>query len=395
MLSAINNPKVFPFLTEFNEDPFELGNFDTIATFKGGRGGRAKYFKVGYRLERRSSYTAHEVEATFVSERGQPILSELSAEGMGGKGTLMMTQKGEGKTLHGDIEILKEDKSKHKFSFDTKIDESDYSNLGSLIYTEMIKQIRANQEKDSSDNLILTAYRLFNELSPQTAVSIAPIRSKPKRTYDQVSDTFNPEGTHIPFLLAKHFNKSSPQKVRDMLKKNMDKFGNESGLFSSIKVKQLGERLVDPFQITVTISGKSVNVSDVGYGVSQALPVIVESVLLAKGNSLLLQQPEVHLHPRAQAALGTFFVDLVRDQKEQIIVETHSDYILDRIRQEIVRGRLDSNQFSILFFDRQHMGTTIHQLLIDRTGNVIGAPPTYRSFFLREELNLLKRTEPS
>ncbi len=104
------------------------------------------------------------------------------------------------------------------------------------------------------------------------------------------------------------------------------RFGEQAGLFKKVDIKKLGDSLADPFQIMVTTNGIPANLIDVGYGVSQALPVVVQSMLAAKEQMLLLQQPEVHLHPKAQAALGSFFVDLVASGNKEFVVETHSDY---------------------------------------------------------------------
>jgi len=87
--------------------------------------------------------------------------------------------------------------------------------------------------------------------------------------------------------------------------------------------------------------------------VSQSLPIVVQSLLDTNENILLLQQPEVHLHPRAQAALGSFFSHLVSDSDAQIIIETHSDYLLDRIRRSVARREITPNKVAILYFDKE------------------------------------------
>ncbi len=119
----------------------------------------------------------------------------------------------------------------------------------------------------------------------------------------------------------------------------------------------------------------------------------MQSVLAGKKGLLLLQQPEVHLHPRAQAALGAFFARLVAKEGKHLVVETHSDYLLDRVRLEVAQGRLSADDVQILFFDKQGIETTIHEIRLDEHGNVQGAPGSYRQFFLEEEDNLFSRTK--
>ena len=159
--------------------------------------------------------------------------------------------------------------------------------------------------------------------STDRPVCIAPVRTTPRRTYDPVTDTPVPEGTHIPMVLAKLFFHGNGE--WKSLKNALDRFGRESGLFAGLNIKALGRHDGDPFQIRVRIHGPQANLLDVGYGVSQALPILVEALRSAPGSVHLMQQPEVHMHPRSQAALGSFLADLAANQQKQFIVETHSD----------------------------------------------------------------------
>ena len=128
------------------------------------------------------------------------------------------------------------------------------------------------------------------------------------------------------------------------------------------------------------------NLIDVGYGVSQALPVITELLRDDSPQMFLLQQPEVHLHPSAQAALGSLFCSIVADTDRQIIVETHSDHLLDRIRMDVrdKRTSLKPEDVSILFFERDELDVNIHSIGIDQEGNILNAPLSYREFFMEE-----------
>ena len=123
-----------------------------------------------------------------------------------------------------------------------------------------------------------------------------------------------------------------------------------------------------------------------GYGVSQVLPVIIELLRKDAPPVFLLQQPEVHLHPSAQAALGSLFCE-VASLRQQLIVETHSDHILDRIRMDVRdrKGSLKPDDVSILFFERKGLDVQIHSLRLDEHGNVLDAPPNYRRFFMKEQ----------
>jgi predicted ATPase len=218
--------------------------------------------------------------------------------------------------------------------------------------------------------------------------AFAPIRTSPQRTYDPVSSEPRPEGSHIPMLLATLARSASSQGWRAMQSALQD-FGSKSGLFDGIEIVNKGRKESDPFQIGIRSGGPAVNLIDVGYGVSQSLPLLVDTIRQAAGHELfLLQQPEVHLHPRAQAELGSFFASQARKDRK-FVIETHSDHLVDRVRMEVRRKKLKPEDVSLLYFERGKHGATIHNLELDRNGGIVNPPEGYRQFFLNEERDLL------
>jgi predicted ATPase len=169
------------------------------------------------------------------------------------------------------------------------------------------------------------------------------------------------------------------------LSEELTRFGEASGLFKEVNVKLLGKSS-DPFQLQVTVAGPASNLIDVGYGVSQALPILVDCLDDNK-KMFLMQQPEVHLHPKAQAQLGSFLGYLAVKQNKQFLVETHSDHLVDRVVMDVRDGKhgLKPKDVRILYFERKRNYVNVHPMEIDEAGNLIGAPPGYRRFFLDEE----------
>ena len=175
------------------------------------------------------------------------------------------------------------------------------------------------------------------------------------------------------------------------LKSSLETFGLAAGLFDEITVRPLGKTGSDPFQIQVRKGSKSLkgpfrNLIDVGYGVSQVLPVVTELLAPSIPTDLFLfQQPEVHLHPSAQAELGTLLGQVAADGR-QLIVETHSDHLIDRVRMDVRDNATDlkPDDVSLLYFERDGLDVRIHSLGFDEMGNVLNAPPGYRRFFLEE-----------
>ena len=230
-------------------------------------------------------------------------------------------------------------------------------------------------------------------------IPVAPLRAKPKRTYDPIREIASPEGEHIPMLMMRldHTEKTRWQSLHDGL---VD-FGREAGLFSDIKVRRHGKQISDPFQLQVKVrSGSYANIMDVGYGVSQSLPILVDLMApngvgassprrRGRYRTFLLQQPEVHLHPKGQAELATLFAKSAKARSNRFLIETHSDYIVDRLRILVRKKVLKSEDVSIIFFEPQRNSAKIHSLTLDKNGNITDAPPGYRSFFLKETDRLL------
>lgn len=107
-----------------------------------------------------------------------------------------------------------------------------------------------------------------------------------------------------------------------------------------------------------------------GFGLTQILPVVVAALSEAKGGILLIENPEVHLHPAGQALMGEFLAD-VAQAGVQVILETHSDHVLNGIRRAVKTGRLAPEQVAIHFFKpRSENGAQVLSPVLDTTGNI-------------------------
>lgn len=214
----------------------------------------------------------------------------------------------------------------------------------------------------------------------------APIRANPERTYDPKGIVSDPAGANAPDVLANLTKRNGSE-----FRQRIEEFGQRSGLFDDLEVAHLADWDGAPFQVLVRKhdlkgrKGPKRNIIDVGFGASQVLPVLIEVFRAQAPELFLFQQPEVHLHPSAQAALGTLFCEIAAGGK-QILVETHSDYLLDRVRMEVRDGHsgLTPKDVSVLFFQRHGLGVRIHSLRFDKNGNVLDAPIGYRQFFMDE-----------
>jgi predicted ATPase len=146
-----------------------------------------------------------------------------------------------------------------------------------------------------------------------------------------------------------------------------------------------------PFALNVVLNNKRRQIVNVGYGVSQVLPIIIEILRTHGGQWFAIQQPEIHLHPRAQASLGDLtFEAAVRDNKK-FIIETHSDFIINRFRQRM-QAEPDANiNAQVVFFERNAQGNKAHVIGLEGDGKYSPQqPPGFKSFFLEEELKNLR-----
>jgi hypothetical protein len=395
----------------FNSAPFDLGSFDEIVHRTKGRP-KPDEFQLEVSAEMRPSRTARtasmrrrsapiegegRIILNFSSALGQVTISNLrfsyshySVDLRLGPSPRLEVYRGADKlSTHSpkQEELFSPDLARHGRPVTYA-----YINLliTEFLYASYRKADRFPSRPSQIDELSTIFYALDSTINafPTSIYASAPVRSSPNRVYTPVDQTPQPDGTHAPYDLNR-IKSSDPQKWSGV-KKGLEDFGKASGMFSRIDISKFRKDVTAPFQIKVNVSGRDSNLVDVGYGVSQALPIVSDMLESRDNTGFLLQQPEVHLHPRAQAALASFFVEhLVANPTSTIVAETHSDYMIDRVRIEIREGRISKNDVSILYFEQKGTYVDVHQISMDAAGNICDPPSCYRDFFLSEQRSLL------
>lgn len=398
-------------IPDFKEAPYDLGSYDEIAHHSNANGKPADFFSTGF--ETKQASRANNIpgscyfEATFgrvgtvpFSKRRLISQGEILLEEVHKKNKTSITLK----TARGAW-LLQTNTGSEQISRD-RIDNERLSSLYLYLHymdlnspkskqedTEMSIQLLSNSPDFSKQDLIeiknmLYAFTKVHPFEHPRPYAWAPARSKPKRTYDPSRLTRDPEGDYIPMYLAELYLRD--REAWEELQGKLQSFGRDAGLFDQISIKKFGNSLGSPFQIHIRRyskkrKGPQRNLVDVGYGVSQVLPLATELLRTDGPDMFLLQQPEVHLHPSAEAALGSLFCQ-VAGNKKQLVIETHSDYIIDRVRMDIrdESSSLKPEDVSILFFEPRDLDVRIHSLTFDEEGNVLGTPPGYRQFFMEE-----------
>ena len=390
---------------DFKEEPYDLGSFDEIAHHRGAKGGRAETFKAGF--------SVMEPKRRDTSVENMPRQFSVTFGKRGTTPALVRRQRSMGDTWTdecfepGQPFILRVGTSRGSWEKRVPVDDSDRFDLDtdvgrSLMYTPRLLFSEAqragftefmplsgspalsSEDEDMIRRLMFSRFWSFRKWP----FASAPVRSKSRRTYAPSRSIPDPESEYVPMFLANVFFQN--KKMWGALKERLEDFGKTAGLFDEISIRPLGKRDSEPFQLQIRrfggrLRGPQRNLIDVGYGVSQVLPVITELLRPDAPSMFLLQQPEVHLHPSAQAALGSLFCH-VAGWERQLVVETHSDHLLDRVRMEARDSttKLKPEDVSILFFERGDLDVRIHSLRIDQEGNILGAPDGYRRFFMEE-----------
>jgi len=149
----------------------------------------------------------------------------------------------------------------------------------------------------------------------------------------------------IPYLVE-ILDRGNDTERQEFLEKHIEAVADIKG----IDFKRSGRKMLTEVLATHKATGSRSYLSDFGFGVSQALPILVQGTLMQQGETLMVEQPEAQIHPTAQLALGSFFADLWRERNIPSIIETHSANILLRLRRMISQGKLDPKHVSVAYF---------------------------------------------
>lgn len=234
----------------------------------------------------------------------------------------------------------------------------------------------------------------FQDLQEDIGVNLeylGPLRERPRRAYLHSGNTMTEIGDRGEYA-AQILWIEKERKIRylpaqgeiireaTLIEAVNDAFVN-LGLFQSIDVnseKSIMYQIL--FGLSGSQKGKSVTIADVGFGVSQLLPILVLGLRSRDSSLLILEQPEIHLHPRLQANLADFFLTLALTDR-RLVIETHSDHFINRLRRRIAEDPTDTLKdiVNILFVHppRDGRGAVIQPLRIDRFGVIENWPPDF------------------
>jgi predicted ATPase len=207
---------------------------------------------------------------------------------------------------------------------------------------------------------------------------IGPIRALPNRFYEiRPFGDVGVVGEHAVQILG----------YDSMVRKDLEEYFKNMEIADSLQVSI--EEKIKSFSLKfkTKTADKGVNYVDMGTGTAQILPILVQSLIKPKKESLILiEQPEVHLHPKVQADLADFFIK-VASKDRRFLLETHSDYFIERIRYDIIDGVLSPENVAIYYIeqDEAQKSSTVKKIELNSKGQYSNLPDRYVTNFRLEE----------
>ncbi len=250
----------------------------------------------------------------------------------------------------------------------------------------------------------LTDFALATETMLGSLSYLGPLRKHPQRTYQWSGDT--PEGVgqmgenSIAAILAaqnegRMLNRG-PRMSRQSFAEFVAGWLKDLGVIHSFVVKPVAEGRKE-YEVLVKTHARApeVKITDVGFGVSQVLPVLVQAFYCPPNSTVWMEQPEIHLHPQVQAELADVFISAIRSREDgnarnvQLIIESHSEHFLNRLQRRIAEGEITPDDVAIYFCKRAGSAAELEPLEINLYGDIENWP---ENFFGNEMADLTART---
>lgn len=250
----------------------------------------------------------------------------------------------------------------------------------------------------------LTDFALATENLLGSIAYLGPLRNHPQRTYQWSGDT--PEGvgqtgeaTVAAILAAQHEGRMlnrGPKKARQAFTPFIAGWLKDLGVIHSFLVKPVAEGRKEYEVLVKTHAGApEVKITDVGFGVSQVLPALVQAFYCPPHSTVWMEQPEIHLHSQLQAELADVFISAIKAREHgkerdvQLIIESHSEHLLNRLQRRIAEGALAPEDVAIYFCRRSGASTELEPLRVNIFGEIENWP---ENFFGDEMADISART---
>ena len=213
---------------------------------------------------------------------------------------------------------------------------------------------------------------------------VSSFRLAPQRTYYEVAKADLAVGRHGENYVEQIVQWEST-KAPEIANLRQDL--TELGVLSSLEVGRLGAGRMELKGKPKPISPPT-NLTDLGFGTSQVLPVLVAVNQLSPGSVFVVAQPETHLHPEAQARLASYFVRLAKERSITFIVETHSEYLINRLRRLVAEGEIAEEDVSVAHVANSGKEAKMHPVELRADGQIVGAPEDFFETYMMDVMKL-------
>ena len=217
---------------------------------------------------------------------------------------------------------------------------------------------------------------------------LGPLREYPRRRYPW-------EGDH-PKGIGQYGEKTTSALLSGRVRRlpvdeQIPKWLQRLELIDSYDVQPVSDTGGDyEFLVKQYKGGPEVPLTDVGFGVSQVLPVLILCYYAPEGSILILEQPEAHLHPKVQSELADVLIDVVKNRNIQIILESHSAHLLHRLQRRIAEEQISADDTALYFCQINDGTSEIERLKVDEYGNIRNWP---QNFFGDDMGDLVEKTK--
>ena len=227
---------------------------------------------------------------------------------------------------------------------------------------------------------------------------LGPVRVHPKRYYhwegNHPEDTGRSGDKAIDALLSARVDKLTVRREEEEIpiENRISEWLREMDLAYSFILERTGSRSEKNYDVRIQMngSGTKVTLADMGYGLSQFLPVLVLCYYAPEGSTLILEQPGIHLHPKVQSQLADLLIEVVTERNLQILIESHSEHLLNRLQRRVAEEKIAADQTALYFCRNDEGISEIERLKMDEFGNITNWP---ENFFGDEMGDLFAMTE--
>ena len=345
-------------------DYFDFGSFDDVLT----RNATPRQFEIGFHFRRppmhdlaeKRRVTEGEFSANYgKTTAGSAVIQEMSLRSEANNYRAIRRDKGAYSIMVGE-EIQPRGKSRL------------YAPERSIALSADAIQLLASEGPMAQDISLAVRREL------EGIAYLGPLRRKPERDYPWNKSNPGELGIDgsgfISAILASAMSRSKEDPVAQIIQK-VSYWLKRMAIAEKIEVKQLGHS--PRYEVVVHKDGVAANLRDVGIGISQVLPVLTLAFFAPTGSTILLEEPEIHLHPLAQSVLADLFVEVSRERQVQFIVETHSEHLFRRLQTLVAKEPTTREDCLLYFVERHGADAKLKSLTLDTYGRVADWPPLF------------------